>query len=305
MQCTNPENYHPNGTYNGTKPPCGKCLPCLMNLRRQWAARIILERKCYDHAAFVTLTFSDEHLPSDEAELKPIFQKFIKRLRKNTGRKVRYFACLEYGTRFGRAHYHAIFFGWKVKLIPRSKRLASGKSVDIWIDEDIEDNWNLGITNVKPCDTTSMSRNISAYVAGYILKDQWNPDKTNLKHEWSLQSRKPYIGYPAIKYLERALLTESGSRQLAILGTVPKQFKYGKYSYPVPARMRMELCKRLNIPYLQYNKSDGTIIDIDGYEVRQIDAKKITHKEEAEALERKTAAKINRVRKKNADNKTG
>ncbi|UDN67885.1 replication initiator protein [robinz microvirus RP_171] len=60
-------------------------------------------------AFFFTLTYDNEHLPSGEELSKRDIQLFIKRLRKrNQG--IRYFAIGEYGTEFGRPHYHAVIF---------------------------------------------------------------------------------------------------------------------------------------------------------------------------------------------------
>lgn len=78
----------------------------------------------WDKAVFITLTFDDLHLPADHSLHKDTLQKFFKRLRKNYGKPLRYYACGEYGEKvktlydshgqgqaLGRPHYHAIVFG--------------------------------------------------------------------------------------------------------------------------------------------------------------------------------------------------
>lgn len=82
------------------------------------------EYNYWPKSVFITLTYDDEHLPADHSLHVEELQKFFKRLRKNYGEKIRYFACGEYGEKvrtffdikgqgeaLGRPHYHAIVFG--------------------------------------------------------------------------------------------------------------------------------------------------------------------------------------------------
>jgi len=58
---------------------------------------------------FITLTYDDQHLPSDESLSVRSLQLTIKRLRKAlTDYRLRYFCVGEYGDSFGRPHYHGI-----------------------------------------------------------------------------------------------------------------------------------------------------------------------------------------------------
>lgn len=45
--------------------PCGQCIGCRMDYSRQWASRLMLEKKSFpdDQCYFITLTYDDEHLP--------------------------------------------------------------------------------------------------------------------------------------------------------------------------------------------------------------------------------------------------
>ena len=47
--------------------PCGQCLNCLINNMRAWFVRSHFELKKKDrpYHYFLTLTYNDEHLPSD------------------------------------------------------------------------------------------------------------------------------------------------------------------------------------------------------------------------------------------------
>lgn len=98
----------------GLRVACGKCLACRIAKRREWAARMIHELSCHDDAVFITLTYNDEH--NDNSVHLRDFQLFLKRLRKSLGeRKIRYFACGEYGEQTQRPHYHAIIFGLSLR----------------------------------------------------------------------------------------------------------------------------------------------------------------------------------------------
>ena len=85
---------------------------CRIALSREWATRVLHESDYWDHSCFTTLTYNNEHLPKDGSLHKDELQKFFKRLRKYLGdRKMKYFACGEYGDEGHRPHYHAILFG--------------------------------------------------------------------------------------------------------------------------------------------------------------------------------------------------
>lgn len=93
--------------------PCGRCVACLSNRRQEWISRIYEEVKISTGCYFVTLTYTDEHLKYGEVRptlYKKDVQLFIKRFRKNTGMKIRYFAVGEYGSKTLRPHYHLIMF---------------------------------------------------------------------------------------------------------------------------------------------------------------------------------------------------
>jgi hypothetical protein len=91
---------------------CGKCLYCRIRHRSEWAMRCLHELGYWDRASFVTLTYQDSCLPQFGSLQKRDLQLFFKRLRKNlNGRKIKYFACGEYGSKTMRPHYHLILFG--------------------------------------------------------------------------------------------------------------------------------------------------------------------------------------------------
>lgn len=61
--------------------PCGQCIGCKLEYSRQWAMRCHHEALCWETNSFITLTYSPEHLPSDQSLIKYHWQTFIKRLR--------------------------------------------------------------------------------------------------------------------------------------------------------------------------------------------------------------------------------
>lgn len=94
--------------------PCGQCASCRINRKRDWQARLLLEAAVSKFSMFVTLTIGvdDAHKDSYCTYLdKGVVQRFLKRLRKSLpAGSLRYLVVGEYGTKFGRAHYHALMF---------------------------------------------------------------------------------------------------------------------------------------------------------------------------------------------------
>lgn len=114
--------------------PCGQCIGCRLEHSRQWAIRCLHEASLHEHNCFLTLTFDDEHLPKSESLDVRDLQLFMKRLRKEYGKGIRFYACGEYGEKYYRPHYHLCLFNhdfhdkylWKMsndKPLYRSKSL--------------------------------------------------------------------------------------------------------------------------------------------------------------------------------------
>lgn len=110
MQCTRPYILEIKGV--SQEVPCGRCAGCRQARARDWATRCVHEAAYWEASAFTTLTYCDEALPSGGSLDQDEFVRFWKRLRKALGkRRIAYYACGEYGERFGRPHYHALVFG--------------------------------------------------------------------------------------------------------------------------------------------------------------------------------------------------
>lgn len=179
MQCTKPITLFQVGTTfyeNGLEVPCGKCLACRIKKRSEWTMRLIQELSYHDDAVFVTLTYSDDHLPENESLVKSDLQKFIKRLRKNLDKPIKYFACGEYGDKTERPHYHLIIYGLGLK--PQDKQLI----IDAWQYAD----WNVDTIRRKSFGLVEPKS--IAYVAQYIDK-KFTGDKA--KEEYTDKQREP------------------------------------------------------------------------------------------------------------------
>jgi len=199
MQCNNPitisfrKNPIVHAKYpQGLTVPCGKCTACRISKAREWSMRILHEIDVWEKSIFVTLTYNDEYLPKFRSVNKIELQKFFKRLRKNLGRKIKYFLGAEYGELHTRPHYHCILFG-----VSRAEQLQ------------IDQSWGLGYVHVG-----DVSHDSARYVASYTLKKLSGPQvaeyvRKGIKPEFSLMSRCPGIGY---RYVEsnKKFLNQNG-----------------------------------------------------------------------------------------------
>lgn len=124
------------------------------------------EASYWDASCFLTLTYNDGNLPVDLGLHKRDLQLFFKRLRKDIeNKKIKYFACGEYGERSSRPHYHAIIFGLGLcdetfKIIGRS-----GKASKVMLEA-----WKYGFA---VCGNVTYQS--ARYVAGYIQKKYSGP----------------------------------------------------------------------------------------------------------------------------------
>jgi hypothetical protein len=183
--------------------PCGQCIGCRLEKSRQWATRCMHENSMHEHSSFITLTYDDKHLPSDGSLNHSDFQKFMKRLRKNLNKKLRFYMAGEYGETTSRPHYHAILFG---EAFPDKEILGiSPAGQELYTSATLSKIWGKG-----HCSLGEVTFESCAYVARYIMKkitgDQAdehykrvNPETGEiiwLKPEYNSMSKKPGIGKP-------------------------------------------------------------------------------------------------------------
>jgi hypothetical protein len=92
--------------------PCGQCIGCRLERSRQWAVRCLHESSLHQENSFITLTYDDSNIPPGGSLRYDDFQRFMKRLRKFSKRKITFYMGGEYGEQLARPHYHACIFGY-------------------------------------------------------------------------------------------------------------------------------------------------------------------------------------------------
>nr|CAI9749761.1 replication initiation protein [Microvirus sp.] len=163
--------------------PCRHCFECVQSYSTNWALRCCLEAKLHSKNCFLTLTYDNEHL--EDISVKTL-QKFFKRLRKHFGaRSLRYFACGEYGERTARPHYHVILFGVDFSEDRQFLRTDKRKNV-LYYSGTLAKLWKFGFHSIG-----DLSFESAKYCAKYMQKFNFE----NGKKAFTLQSRKPAIGY--------------------------------------------------------------------------------------------------------------
>lgn len=104
--------------------PCGKCPNCMKRRTSGWSFRLIKEGERSETALFVTLTYDTNYVPLTKNGFMTLnkrdIQTFMKRLRKESDRKLKYYVCGEYGSKRDRPHYHMIIFNADVEKIERA-----------------------------------------------------------------------------------------------------------------------------------------------------------------------------------------
>lgn len=203
--------------------PCGQCVPCLINRRRGWVTRMILETLSNKSACFLTLTYDNKifnpTLQSNGNLVPEHLTLFWKRLRRALDTKIRYFACGEYGSQTKRPHYHAIVWGIDCNTLDERRIVRKA--------------WGYGNVKFGKAEKDSMQ-----YVAGYTCKKYvgYQDDiKDGKVREFCRMSLKPAIGVSALPRLkELALLQNNGY-------DVIHTMKVGDKDFPIPRYLRNKL----------------------------------------------------------------
>lgn len=150
--------------------PCGQCSGCRLERSRQWAVRCVHESQMHQENAFITLTFNDDHLPSNYSLDVAHWQKFMKRLKSRVRRKsgkaaadrIKFYHCGEYGPKYYRPHYHACLFGFD---FGDKKLWRVQNDQPLFTSEYLSELWPYGYSSVG-----SVTFQSAAYVARYIMK---------------------------------------------------------------------------------------------------------------------------------------
>lgn len=192
---------------------CGQCHGCRLRRARDWSVRCVHESRMHERNSFVTLTYSDEHVPKDGSLRYSDVQKFFKRLRKQ--QPCRFVVAGEYGSANNRPHYHALLFGVDFEDRKEFSR-AQGKS-PLYTSKRLSALWTHGFSSVGEVSSASAS-----YVAKYSLKKVTGQrayehyrrvDTETGEIYWILPeflrcSLKPAIGYPWFEKYGRQIWTK-------------------------------------------------------------------------------------------------
>ena len=213
--------FKPDGTTTHTiELPCGQCIGCRLDKSLEWATRCTHEAQTHQHNSFITLTYSQEHLPPDGSLCKPHVDSFIQKLRNthragkllSTSDKTRYYGCGEYGDGPGhRPHYHFILFGIDFQ---DREVIAEKEGIYTYTSELLQDIWPKGFVTTMDYDFSA-----AAYIARYTTKKVTGKKKDdhyqttcpytgeiiNLQPEFGRMSLKPGIGQTWLnQYMEES-----------------------------------------------------------------------------------------------------
>lgn len=143
--------------------PCGRCIGCRLENSKMWTIRCLNEMHFHEHNTFLTLTYAPEHLPKSGTLVKKHLQDFFKRYRKNTGVKIRYFACGEYGDNLSRPHYHILVFGHRFNDEEIYKTSIKGDKY--YISPTLNKLWPFGHAIIGEANMQT-----AAYISRYVTK---------------------------------------------------------------------------------------------------------------------------------------
>ena len=182
---------------------CGNCIGCRLEHARQWSVRCTHEAQMHESNCFLTLTYSDEFMPSTGSLNVRDWQTFAKRLRKSRG-TFRFYQCGEYGDPEGseRPHHHALIFGLDFSH-DQVLHDTTKQGHRIYTSRSLDELWGNGA-----CYIGSLTQQSAAYVARYSLKKQKGKkakshyeridietgEVVDLKPPFSTMSRRPGIG---------------------------------------------------------------------------------------------------------------
>ena len=173
------------------KVACGRCIGCRRDKQEDWATRLVHESKGWLFKKFLTMTYDDAHLPSNESLQVRDAQLWQKRLRKaRADDKLKFFTVGEYGDKRERPHYHSIVFGL---VVPDQRKHSKSGEHDLFVSDEMDKIWGLGHVFVG-----SVTPQSCAYVAQYVVKKITGVKAAShygdRKPEFAIMSRRPAIG---------------------------------------------------------------------------------------------------------------
>lgn len=193
----------------------------------------MLEALEHEDNSFLTLTYSDQHLPSNGLVCPRALQLFIKRLRKASNRKLRFYGVGEYGELTHRPHYHLALFGYPTCDLGRTHAIRKECCEQC---NEIRKVWGKG--NIVLGSLTGES---AAYIAGYVTKKSVEINEETRK-PFARMSNRPGIGAGAMDDVASTLM-EAGYSEL----DVPSSMNHGQGSWPLGRYLRRRLRIRMGM----------------------------------------------------------
>lgn len=251
--CTKVHRFKVDGrTYLKTiSYPCGKCYNCLQRERYRWVSRLALEFAVCSSANFITLTYDDQHLPSNSClnkdDVTNFLRKFIPHDKKRT---IKYFLVGEYGFEMDRPHYHIIFYNLNMDTFDIHNKLLKC--------------WDKGNVDVR-----ILSMKLINYITKYIIKD--NSKCLHSVMPFRLMSRN--LGFSTLRNSDIKYMLDNRTPSLRLpfnQGTfrIEKQFlikyltihpelnPYGDLIFSLPSFTPKRVAERFVKKYLQQYSDD-------------------------------------------------
>lgn len=243
--------------------PCGTCRYCLSHRQNDWVSRMRLHTETYKYLYFVTLTYDSQFLISNSlfAEqtkskknngsllplvlYRPHLQNFYKRLRNSLTSPISFVYCGEYGSNYGRPHYHNVIWSDYPISLDVFQKAWSIESVPI------------GIIDYKvlkdPYIDSQDSSKVFKYVSKYVTKQKIEDFKQSvgfnliIKHygkdfiEQNFTKIKPFFGFSKTNsiakryYLENQNTIDFSGFQIGLpsgeVVSIPKSFRNFRERY--------------------------------------------------------------------------
>lgn len=224
---------------------CGRCIPCRVDRRNILTTRLLLESLSFEFSAFVTLTYSDAHLPLGGSLCRYDYTNFVKRLRHSASFKI--FGVGEYGSVSERPHYHALIFGFRSCFFQRSQYIAGAIESCCPQCDLVRDTWGKGRVLLDQVNETT-----AHYVTKYTTKGHyWKKDPlvkewlNGREPEFSAFPKRPALGLGYTKLLQDSLTTKTGADAFHKMEDVPSVLRIMGKKRPLGRYLRRKLLERM------------------------------------------------------------
>lgn len=206
---------------------------------RMWLGRLLLEQRYYE-SVFVTFTYDDASVPIDDKGQMVLERKdlvdMLKRARKRAHSGFRYFAVGEYGSKYGRPHFHLLCFAPRGAVWPYLDAFWQA----VWTI----DGRQLGHTSLSLAEISRV-RYCLGYTAEKLVREVPQPD--GRPPEFSSKSLRPPLGYRGMQEILGTITSRHGFHKLALDQDVPTEYRYNASRYPIGSYWRSWLRKQLGV----------------------------------------------------------